>query len=243
VVFTTVGVADGVAIAVESYPNTTQFLDAAAADFGDSDEGASGSRATFLTGTATVLQQTGILTNLCSATHFGEDRTTATGQARLQSHLLTVAQTGNHQRTPLSKEAIQRALDIVCEDQGFEPDTVVWSPRDRQIAHALLYDQQRNQNTKKGSAGYNSFDFGPLVNWIADQHCGRSQFIMMDFQDENDSCWDVWELDPLDLVADGKGNTIFPSMAITADQAALEWRYDMICTIPKRQCVLIGYSL
>ena len=244
VTLSTTVVANGVGIAVEVYENTAQFVDSAAANFGRCDEGASGSRTTFLTGSATVLQPTGIATNLSSLTHFGENRTTAAG-IRLQSFIRTAQKIGAHERIPLTKAILQEMLDVVADDQGTEPNVVLLSARDRQLLHALIYDQQRNTGSKKGEAGYTSFEFGPLTEWIADQHMGRSTLIMLDMKsaEDGESCWDLWELDPLELVADGKGNTLFPSMAVTADQSALEWRYDHLCTIPRRQIVLIGYSL
>lgn len=232
-------VAAGYAYAVAVHP--TQFTDSGAANLGTIDSGASGSRATFLTGGSTVLQPTGIYTNLGHPTHFGEDRTTATGQAELQSNCLTVATAGNHQREPLTKDSIQRALDEVMQRAGTEPTTALISPRDRQILHALVYDEMRNKGGEKTNAGYKGFSFGNVEEWMADQYCGRSQIVMLDFSsDEN---WQLFQYGDADLVRDGKGNSIFPSMSVSADQMAVEWFYDHICKKPKAQVILVGYSL
>lgn len=248
VTVSTAAVAAGFSIAVQVAGDSTHFLDSAAANFGSYDSGVSGSRATFLSGSAgaavtntTPLQPTGIYSNLATATHFGEDRTDATGQAELQSNCLTVATAGNHQREPLTKDSIQRCLDEVLDRAGTEPTYALISPRDRQILHALVYDEMRNKGGEKANAGYKGFSFGNVEEWVPDQHCGRSQIILLDLSsDEN---WQLFQYGDMAMVKDGKGNSIFPSMTVSADQMAVEWFYDHICKRPKSQCHLSGYSL
>jgi hypothetical protein len=234
----TVAMAAGVSIAVHVSP--TQYLDSGAANLGTIDAGASGSRATFLTGSSTVLQQTGIYTQLASPTHFGEDRTSASGTASLQGNCLTVATTGNHQREPLTKDSIQRCLDEALQVSGKEPQAAYISPRDRQILHALVYDEMRNKGGATVNAGYTGFSFGTVSEWQADQHVGRSQIILLDFKDD---VWSLFQYGDADMVRDGKGNSIFPSMTSAADEMSVEWYYDVMCKRPNSQVHLSGYSL
>ena len=239
--------APGVAVFVEVH--TVNFRNAAgAANIGRLDSDRSGGRSTLglaITATSganstTVLQQTGVYSQLASQTHFLQDRTTATGQAALQSNLLTVATTGNHQRQPLTKDSIQRCLDTTLQVSGKEPQVAYISPRDRQILHGLVYDEMRNKGGEKTNAGYKGFAFGTVEEWIADQHVGRSQIILLDFKDD---VWGLFQYGDADMVRDGKGNSIFPSMDVSADEMAVEWEYDILCKRPNSQCLLLGYAL
>jgi hypothetical protein len=238
--------------------NPTQFVDSGAAAFGRVDSDRPGGFGTFtIAATATsgststgavVGQHTGIFHNLFSQAHFGVDRTSATGEDALQSSLLTVAQTGNHIREPLSRASIQRTLGKIGQLSGMKPDFAVLSYEDQQILWAELYAEQRNYSdqggaTKVVNAGYEitQYSFGQVKEWACDQSVGRSQIIFMSFAD---GAWKLCQIGgDAALIKDGKGNTVFPSMSISANLMMVEWEYDTLCAAPNRNAVLIGYEI
>ncbi len=246
VTISTLTVAAGVPVAVEVFGETAHFLDSAAANFGGYDSDVSGGRGTFLSAgpnavptNTTPLQQTGIYANLSTVVHFGEPRG-AGAATTLQSNLLTVATTGNHQREPLSKGSIQRGLSTILQKSGKQPQCAYVSPLDLQILHELVYDEMRNKGGETTNAGYTGFAFGSVEEWTADQHVGRSQIVMLDFKDD---VWGLFQYGDADMVRDGKGNSVFPSMTTSADEMSVEWYYDHMCKRPNSQCILVGYSL
>jgi hypothetical protein len=107
-----------------------------------------------------TLEPRGVLSNLCDPSHFGADRTTATGAPGLQSTVLTQATAGAHARAGFSAPRIQAVLDQILNKTGADsdmPDTVVFNPLQRSIfLAALTATTQFKVNDGSGKA-----DIGP----------------------------------------------------------------------------------
>lgn len=121
-----------------------------------------------------AVEPTGITTNLASPSHFGVDRTTATGTAaELQSNHLTVSNGGVpavlDAYQALNLDRMQAVLDQIAQRSSMAPELILMSPVMRQEYTSLLVGTaasnlfvQAGDAGKKGDGGFTGLSYGGI---------------------------------------------------------------------------------
>lgn len=120
------------------------------------------------------VEPTGITTNLASPSHFGVDRTTATGTAtELQSNHLTVSNGGVpvvlDAYQALNLDRMQAVLDQISQRSSMAPELILMSPVMRQEYTSLLVGTaaanlfvQAGDSKKTGDGGFTGLSYGGI---------------------------------------------------------------------------------
>tara|TARA_R100000655_G_scaffold109744_2_gene165235 strand:+ start:14100 stop:15614 length:1515 start_codon:yes stop_codon:yes gene_type:complete len=200
-------------------------------------------------------QPRGLFENLASPTHFGNDRTTATGGASsiLQSTIVT-HDVGNGDRTnagaDLSLERLQYMMDILMQDAGVDADVMVMNALMRhrytvQLTGVLgsyqaAGDGSYSNVSVDGSSGklmenQQNLAYGG-VKFQYDRHFPVSTIALLHSKD-----WLLAEL-ATGQFADEDGNILFRVTGQDAYEGFWKHRYNICCKRPNAQVILTGIT-
>jgi hypothetical protein len=195
------------------------------------------------------LEPKGIFTNLCDPTHWGVDRTTATGGLNviLQSHIYTMANVaGAHARTAPSAQRFQGVVDQMMQrSQDNEPDIVpVMSILARSIFVGVL-TANAQWNTDEGSGKKNN-DLGPdgsslmaLGKKIRVSHHWPRGLVMF----LNRKTWFTWNYKPDQFIRDENGN-VYRLLQGTANMGGLWQSFGNFFTPePQKNALVCGMTV
>ena len=248
--FSTLGVADGSAIAIQlETAGTIGTYWVGNAAFPDNDP---------------LLQYSGILDNLCNPAHHGIARdgasvtAAAAGSAakaadELQSTILNMsdaaaveAVTGvassavGGARVAIDSGRMQKALDVVRNESKRRPDIWLTNPltRHKYIASATL-----TQNVNAGSAG--GVDFGSVEQKLGfagipvevDSNCPKSMLVGL-----NTGAWKLYELQPGDF-DDTDGKILHKISGEDRYEGNWKWYCQLVCEYPNQNVVICGYDI
>ena len=239
--FSTVGVADGVATAI-------QLADSA---------GSVGKYFHGNTGTPdddSKLQYSGILDNLCNPAHHGIARdgisvaaavsaspeSGAAAADELQSTVLCMTEASPCARGAISPARMQKALDLVRNQSKRRPDIWLTNPltRHKYIAAATL-----TQNVNAGSAS--GVDFGSVEQKLGfagipvevDSNCPKSMIVGL-----NTGSWKLYELQPGDF-DDTDGKILHKISGEDRYEGNWKWYCQLVCEYPNQNVVICGYTI
>jgi hypothetical protein len=219
--FTTIGVGAGFACALELHP--TQLQDGLGNNFG--------------TVVPFVLEQSGILTNLCSGTHWTVDRTSATGQASLQSSIFTQVAVVPQARAALTGVRMQSVLDAVNDLTGSDPTLFIMNARMRARYQAIFVQTHVVDGAEtKVDAGSSGFSFNGVEIKTA-QHIplGMIMFLTPD-------SFEVAAYDDGEWMETG-GDMFHPVANTAAQEACYTWDWDLVCEFPNKNGILCGMTI
>ncbi len=219
------GMPVGIPFAVALHP--TQYTDSVGANFG--------------TNTGFANQPQGIFGNLCEPTHFGIDRTTATGTATvLQSDsLFTQSTAGVGGRAAVTPARVQRVMDQCFVDGGEEVDCILISPLTRAAYLAIMtgtIETQAHAAGGKGDASYSKLAFAGMQLKVS-QHVPPGGWIFL-----KKNTWKLAQLSKCEFVEDD-GAILHRVSGTSAFEAAIEWYYNFVCTKPRNNGILAGTTL
>ena len=193
---------------------------------------------------STCLEPEGMLSNLCTQSHFGVARATVGGVKHiLQSNMHTMAVGGAQTRTTLTKKRIQQMMDKVLLRSGKEFTILACSPMQRAEYVALLTGliEVTGQKATKGDAGFVSTEkgglsYGGLRIWTS-QHIPDGMWFFLTL--------DAWEMATLEGgdFADLDGSIL--SRVSASDTWEGFWRmyYNTYTASPNCNAVLTGVDL
>lgn len=183
-------------------------------------------------------------------THFGVDRTTATGtNVVLQSTIRSVneevapAVTAGD-RAALDTKRMQSILDDIADASGGSPNCMVAHYIFRQEYTALMSFTSvgagitsRNVNVDDGDPGFNTnaLSFNGIPLKVA-RHCGKGLLIFLDL-----NSWTCAEVEAPGL-ADLDGSVLSRLQNADAYEAFVRYYYNTVCTAPNRNGILTGIS-
>ena len=186
-------------------------------------------------------------------THWGTDRTTATGSTVLQSTLESVENTiasgvaNAGQRTALDTKRMQAILDTIADKSGATPDCMISHYIFRQEYTALMsftseaaavgIATSRSKNVDSGDPGFNvnSLSFNGIPLKVARQ-CGKGILIFLNLKS-----WTVTEVQAPGM-ADLDGSVLSRLASKDAYEAFVRYYYNTVCTAPNRNGILTGIS-
>jgi hypothetical protein len=191
----------------------------------------------------------GITTNLGSASHFGVDRTSATGTAtELQSNHITVSNGGVpvvlDAYQSLNLDRLQAGLDLILQRSSEAPELLLMSPVMRQEYTSLLVGTaasnlmvEAGSKSKTGDGGFTGLSFGGIpIRTSKDCFAGTIFFI-------SPKSWKLTELEKPGF-ADLDGNILARSFGGGAMTDSYEGFYriysNIVCTRPNANLVLTG---
>lgn len=204
-----------------------------------------------IAGNARDLMTCGIYSNLAGGekyatplNHFGTDRSTATGDSILQSTIRAVADDGA--RTSLvTPKSLQFMLDEIMSASGEMPDCMIAHYIFRQeymgllvqtVPGALVGASAFRKNVDSGDAGFTGgFSFNGLPLKVS-RHCGKGLLIFL----RTDS-WLVTEVQSPEL-ANLDGNVLSRVGDKDAYEAYVRYYYNLVCSHPNRNGILVGIS-
>jgi len=185
----------------------------------------------------------GITSNLSSESHFGVDRTSAAGDAALQSNHLTIANGTTagvlDAYTALNLDRMQAALDAILEDSDSEPDCIIMHPAMRVEYTSLLVGTAAANlfvdadKASKGDGGFSGLAYGGVpMKTSKDMFKGTLMFL-------TSKTWKMCELEKPGF-ADLDGAIL--SRVANQDNWEGFYRlyYNVACTKPNANCVLTG---
>jgi len=199
------------------------------------------SNSTIVAGVAGAWDQepAGITTNLAAPSHFGVDRTTATGASALQSNHLKVSETAATGYAALSLDRIQAAMDRILEDSDKAPELILMSPLMRQEYTSLLVGTSagnlytQTEKASGGDGGFTGLAYGG-VPMRTSKDCFKGSFFFL--------CPSEWKL--CELEAPGFADLDGAIMSRVANQDKFEGYYRLyyntVCTRPNANAVLTG---
>ena len=186
-------------------------------------------------------------------THFGADRTTATGSVALQATLESVENTiasgvaGAGGRTALDTKRMQAILDTIADSSGSSPDCMIAHYIFRQEYTALMsftseaaavgIATSRTKSVDGGDPGFNmgSLSFNGIPLKVARQ-CGKGILIFLNLKS-----WTVAEVQAPGM-ADLDGGVLSRMANKDAYEAFVRYYYNTVCTAPNRNGILTGIS-
>lgn len=188
----------------------------------------------------------GLYTSATTAvSHFGEDRSTATGTgAILQSTVRAVGDTGV--RTSLvTPKTLQFMLDEIMSASGEMPDCMIAHYIFRQeymgllvqtVGAGLVGASALRKNVDNGDAGFTGgFSFNGLPLKVS-RHCGKGLLVFL----KTDS-WLITEVQAPEL-ANLDGNVLSRVGNRDAYEAYVRYYYNLVCHSPNRNGILVGIS-
>ena len=183
-------------------------------------------------------------------THWGTDRTTATGTATvLQSTIVCVENTinpgvaGAGKRIAVDTKRMQGILDTIADLSGSEPNCMIAHYIFRQEYTALMsftsgtQVTSRNVNVDDGDPGFNlnALSFNGIPLKVA-RHCGKGLLIFLNLQS-----WVCAEV-AAPALADMDGSVLSRMNSQDAYEAFVRYYYNTVCTAPNRNGILTGIS-
>ena len=201
------------------------------------------------------LEITGIATNIASGSHFGVDRTDATGVPALQSDSIrsvedsgVAADYDTFQN--LALERMQTLTDSIFSESGLEPDIIMMNPSQRASYTALLVGvtaagvpgnlYKDTGSAGKGDGGFSGLGFNNIPIRVS-VDAGKNMLYFMHTK--------VWKLAELEKAgfADLDGNILARAGVGTGGIDAYEGYFrmycDEYCERPNANGALIGVSL
>jgi hypothetical protein len=201
------------------------------------------------------LEITGIATNLASGSHFGVDRTDATGVPALQSDSIrsvedsgVAADYDTFQN--LALERMQTLTDSIFSESGLEPDIIMMNPSQRASYTALLVGvtaagvpgnlYKDTGSAGKGDGGFSGLGFNNIPIRVS-VDAGKNMLYFMHTK--------VWKLAELEKAgfADLDGNILARAGVGTGGIDAYEGYFrmycDEYCERPNANGALVGVSL
>jgi hypothetical protein len=201
------------------------------------------------------LEITGIATNLASGSHFGVDRTDATGVSALQSDSIrsvedsgVAADYDTFQN--LALERMQTLTDSIFSESGLEPDIIMMNPSQRASYTALLVGvtaagvpgnlYKDTGSAGKGDGGFSGLGFNNIPIRVS-VDAGKNMLYFM-----HTKAWKLAELEKAGF-ADLDGNILARAGVGTGGIDAYEGYFrmycDEYCERPNANGALIGVSL
>ena len=183
-------------------------------------------------------------------THWGTDRTTATGTATvLQSTIQCVENTinpsvaGAGKRIAVDTKRMQGILDTIADLSGSEPNCMIAHYIFRQEYTALMSFTSgtevtsRNVNVDDGDPGFNlnALSSNGIPLKVA-RHCGKGLLIFLNLQS-----WVCAEV-AAPALADMDGSVLSRLTDRDAYEAFVRYYYNTVCTAPNRNGILTGIS-
>mgnify|MGYP003646768094 CR=1 FL=1 len=186
-------------------------------------------------------------------THFGADRTTATGSTVLQSTIQSVENTvasaapGAGARTPVDTKRMQGILDSIADQSGESPDCMIAHYIFRQEYTSLMsftseaaavgIATSRSKSVDSGDPGFNmgALSFNGIPLKVARQ-CGKGLLIFLNLKS-----WVVAEVQAPGM-ADLDGSVLSREAGADAYEAFVRYYYNTVCTAPNRNGILTGIS-
>ena len=198
-------------------------------------------------------QPRGLFENLASQTHFGNDRTTATGGAAsiLQSTIVT-HDVGNGDRTnagaDLSLERLQYMMDIMMQDAGVDADVMVMNALMR---HRYTVQLTGVLGATGASGGYSNVSVDGTGGKLMDNQQNLAyggvkfqydrQFPVSTIGLLHSKDWLLAEL-ATGQFADEDGNVLFRVAGQDAYEGFWKHRYNICCKRPNAQVILTGIT-
>lgn len=198
-----------------------------------------------------VAESMGIYGNLSEASHFGVDRTDATGGANvvLQSTIRAANLAGTGTRIDLATGRMQAILDDIASESGATPNCMIGHYVFRQqYVGQLSFNSQVNitgstinsSRTKSVDNGDAGFDMGSLsFNGIplkVSRHCGKGLLIFL-----NTKSWSLVQIEDPNL-ADLDGNVLSRVSGSDSYEAYVRYYYNLVCKQPNRNAILVGLN-
>jgi|15BtaG_2_1085339.scaffolds.fasta_scaffold00155_3 hypothetical protein len=201
------------------------------------------------------LEITGIATNLASGSHFGVDRTDATGVPALQSDSIrsvedsgVIADYDTFQN--LALERMQTLTDSIFSESGLEPDMIMMNPSQRASYTALLVGvtaagvpgnlYKDTGSAGKGDGGFSGLGFNNIPIRVS-VDAGKNMLYFL-----HTKAWKLAELEKAGF-ADLDGNILARAGVGTGGIDAYEGYFrmycDEYCERPNANGALIGVSL
>tara|TARA_R100001163_G_scaffold35096_2_gene27021 strand:- start:101 stop:1360 length:1260 start_codon:yes stop_codon:yes gene_type:complete len=188
----------------------------------------------------------GIYGNLSETSHFGVDRTDATGGANvvLQSIIRAANLAGTGTRIDLQTGRMQAILDDIATESGATPNCMIGHYVFRQqyvgqlsFVSTATTATSRTKSVDNGDAG---FDMGALsFNGIplkVSRHCGKGLLIFL-----NTKSWSLVQIEDPNL-ADLDGNVLSRVSGSDSYEAYVRYYYNLVCKQPNRNAVLVGLN-
>ena len=181
----------------------------------------------------------GITTNLAAPSHFGVDRTTATGAAALQSIHLKVSTTAATGYDALSLDRLQAALDRILDKSSESPDLIMMSPLMRQEYTTLLIGTSAanlyvaTDGAKRGDGGFTGLAYGDIPMRTS-KDCFKGTFFFL-----NTKAWKLCELEAPGF-ADQDGNILSRVANQDKFEGFYKLYYNAVCIRPNSNAVLTG---
>ena len=181
---------------------------------------------------------TGIFGSLGDPSHFGEDRSTASGTTGLQSYCVTFDEDATVARDDVTLARMQAVIDNVLKLSGVEPDQILMSPLQRQKYVAQVGGNIQTDGSKvtKADGGFVGLSFGgiPIETSRAVPN-GCMLFVKTD-------TWKLCELEAPGF-ADLDGNVLSRVSATDAYEGFYRWYWNLVCTRPNANAILTGLTL
>jgi hypothetical protein len=200
---------------------------------------------------AAGLEITGIATNLASGTHFGVNRTDATGTPALQSDSIrSVEDSGvaNDYDTfrPLALDRMQIITDSIYTESGMEADVIMMNPSQRASYTSLLVGTnaanlyKSTDGAKQGDGGFSGLGFNNTPIKVS-VDAGKNMLYFL-----HTKAWKLAELEKPGF-ADLDGNILARAGVGSGGVDAYEGYYriyaDVYCERPNANGTLVGVSL
>lgn len=197
------------------------------------------------------LEITGIATNLASGSHFGVDRTDATGVSALQSDSIRSVEdsgTANDYDTfqPLALDRMQSLTDSIYTESSLEPDMIMMNPAQRASYTSLLVGTnaanlyKSTDSANKGDGGFSGLAFNNIPIRVS-VDAGKNMLYFLHTK--------VWKLAELEKpgFADLDGNILARAGVGAGGVDAYEGYYrmycDEYCERPNANGALVGVAL
>jgi hypothetical protein len=200
---------------------------------------------------AAQLEMTGIATNLASGSHFGVDRTDATGEPALQSDAIRSVEDSGVTADydvfqPLALGRMQSITDAVFNDSGLEVDTIVMNPSQRASYTNLLVGTnaanlyKSTDSARQGDGGFSGLGFNGIPIRVS-VDAGKHMLYFL-----HTKKWKMAELEKPGF-ADLDGNILARAGIGAAGVDSYEGYYriyaDVYCERPNANGALVGVAV
>lgn len=187
------------------------------------------------------LEPNGIMSNLSSPSHYGVDRTTATGSPILQG-VHKVVDPSTDVYSTLTLRSMQAVIDEINLQSGDKPDLILCADS-MKVEYTALLQGVGAQNllvpTDKNSDGYAGFEriFYNGLEIKSSRHCPKGLFFFL-------SSKLAWKLAVLGEggFMDQDGSVLFRVANTDAYEGTYRWYYNLVCTKPHSNGVLCAIS-
>jgi len=183
----------------------------------------------------------GLMANLSNQTHFGVDRTDATGSPILQATAFVVDPTTDVYST-LTLRSMQKVLDDINLQSGKKPDLVLCNDL-MKVEYTALLQGVGAANlivpTDKNSDGYAGFErvFYNGIEIKASRHCPKGLFFFL----SSKLSWKLAVLGEGGFM-DDDGSILFRVVNTDAYEGTYRWYYNLVCVEPNANGVLCAIS-